>query len=208
MFLSWHGQSCFSLTSKKISFVLDPYDEAKVGLKLPDLNVDVITFSFQQNDLKTNDSIKVFDWPGEYEVANIPFMGVYSRHPKTDRETLIFKFGINGINICHLDTLDHVPESQVIDRIGKIDLLMSPVGGDGDFGTKQINEVIEELEPSVLVPMVYKTPGLKMDAPELSSFLKELGIKEHRTEDRLDIEKTSYPAGHLDVIELQPIFGK
>ena len=102
MYLSWHGQSCFSLTNKKISFVLDPYNESKAGIKLPDLKVDAITFSFSQDTVKATETMKVFEWPGEYEMADIPFMGIFSKHPKTEKETVIFKFTIDGVNICHL----------------------------------------------------------------------------------------------------------
>jgi L-ascorbate metabolism protein UlaG (beta-lactamase superfamily) len=207
MYLSWHGQSCFSLTNKKVSFVLDPYDESKAGIKLPDLKVDVVTFSFPQDKLKNTDSIKVFDWPGEFEVADIPFMGIYSKHPKTDKETIIFKFTVDGINICHLGHLDHVPESQVIDRVGKIDLLIAPAGGESTIGPKEASEIIEDMEPSVVVPMMYSIPGLKGANPDLGEFLNKLGFKDQEKMDRIDLKNTSFPAGSVRVIELEPILG-
>jgi L-ascorbate metabolism protein UlaG (beta-lactamase superfamily) len=208
MFLSWHGHTCFSLSGKQVSFAFDPYDESEIGLKLPDLSVDVITFSFYQEGLKSTDSVKVFDWPGEFEVAGIPFIGISSFHPETGKETLIFKFTIDNVNICHLGLIDHVPTSEVIDKIGKIDLLMAPVGGYGDFTTKQVTEILEDMEPSIFVPMAFAIPGSKPNLPELQGVLKGLGAKEHRVEDRLDLKKTSYPAGHMEVVELKPILGK
>jgi L-ascorbate metabolism protein UlaG (beta-lactamase superfamily) len=207
MYLSWHGQSCFSLTNKKISFVLDPYDESKTGIKLPDLKVDAITFSFPQKNIKTTESMKVFEWPGEYEMADIPFMGVYSKHPKTGNETVIFKFTVDGVNICHLGHLDHIPESQVIDRVGKIDLLMAPAGGGNTIGPKEVLEIAEEMEPSVIVPMMYNIPGLKEKGVDLGDFLKQLGLKEQEKLDRIDLKETSFPVGSLRVIELEPILG-
>lgn len=207
MYLSWHGQSCFSLTNKKVSIVIDPYNEAKTGLKLPDLKVDMVTFSFPQDSLKSNYTIKVFDWPGEFEVADIPFMGVYSKHPKTGKETIIFKFTVDGVNICHLGYLDHIPESQVIDRVGKIDLLIAPTGGDDTIDPKQVSEIAEEMEPSVLVPMLYNIPGLKEPRVELDDFLKQISLKDQEKIDRIDLKNTSFPVGTMRVIELEPIVG-
>lgn len=207
MYLSWHGQSCFSLTNKKISIVIDPYDESKAGIKLPDLKVDVVTFSFSQDSLKSNETIKVFDWPGEFEVVDIPFIGVYSVHPKTGRETIIFKFTVDGVNICHLGLLDHVPEVQVIDRLGKIDLLIAPAGGSGTIGAKEVSGIAEEMEPSVIIPMLYKIPGLKEPSVELDDFLKQMGLKDKEKFDRIDIKETSFPVGTLRVIQLDPILG-
>lgn len=207
MYLSWHGQSCFSLTDKKTSFVIDPYDESKAGIKLPDLKVNAITFSFSQENVKTSESIKVFEWPGEYEMADIPFMGVYSKHPKTGKETVIFKFSIDGVSICHLGHLDHIPEPQVIDRVGKIDLLMAPTGSGETIGAKEVLEIAEEMEPSVIVPMMYSIPGLKEESVDLNEFLKQLGLKEQEKLDRIDLKETSFPVGSLRVIELEPILG-
>ncbi len=207
MYLSWHGQSCFSLTNKKISFVIDPYDESKIGIKLPDLKVDAITFSFPQEKIKTSKFIKVFEWPGEYEMADIPFIGVYSKHPKTGKETVIFKFLVEGVNICHLGHLDHIPESQVIDRVGKIDLLMAPAGGGDTIGAKEVLEIAEEMEPSVIVPMMYSIPGLKEESVNFADFFKQLGLAEQEKLDRIDLKETSFPVGSLRMIELEPILG-
>ena len=96
----------------------------------------------------------------------------------------------------------------MVDKIGKVDLLMSPIGNHSDFTPKQVGEIIEEMEPSVVVPMMYNIPGLKLKNPELAELLKVLGAKDHKKEDRLDIKKTPYPAGHIDVIELSPLLGK
>ena len=120
---------------------------------------------------------------------------------------MIFKFSLDGVDICHLGHLDHIPSSQVIDKLGKIDLLMAPAGGGGTITAKEVLEIAEEMEPSVIVPMMYEIPSLKEDSVPLADFLKQLGLTEQEKLDRIDLKDTSFPAGTLRVIELESILG-
>ncbi len=186
---------------------MDPYDEGKAGIKLPDLKVDIVTFSFPQKELKTTDSIKVFSWPGEFEAADVRFSGIYSKHPKTGKETIIFKFSVDGIQLCHLGVLDHVPEAQVIDKLGKVDILLAPAGGDDTIGPKEVLEIAEDVEPSVIIPMMYSIAGLKKPSVDHAEFLSKLGLKDPEKVDRLDLKDVHFTPGSLKVIQLEPILG-
>lgn len=104
--------------------------------------------------------------------------------------------------------LDHIPEATVIDKLGKVDLLIAPAGGHDTISPKDLSQIIEDMEPTVVVPMLYDIPASKKKSgATLEDFLKNLGVKEHQTVDKIDLKKTAFPAGRLDTIVLTPELG-
>ena len=69
-----------------------------------------------------------------------------------------------------------------------------PVGDKEKLLTaKQAVEIINQVEPKIIIPMSYQLPGLKLDLAPLSGFLKELGQEEKATIDKLLITKDKLP---------------
>ena len=104
---------------------------------------------------------RVFDWPGEYEVSDIPIIGFQawtktkSKEEETGKgeKTIIFCFEVDGIKICHLGELGHSLTSDMVKELGDIDILMIKIGKGSNLDTKKATEVIEAIEPRVIIPM-------------------------------------------------------
>lgn len=187
MKIKWHGLSCFTIEHQKVKIVTDPFDPNYTGLKLPVLTPDFLTISSDNPENNYKEGVKtepmVFDWPGEYEARDIMFQGITAYHfSKEDGETdtgeiVIFVIRFEDLSICHLGGLGHRMPSRLLDKIGDIDILMIPVGGNGTIDAKKAEEVIAQLEPKVAIPMQYNVPGLKKpeNLDDLDKFLKETG---------------------------------
>ena len=125
----------------------------------------------------------IINIPGEYEKNGIRITGygVYhddKRGEERGKNTL-FKVEIDGVSILHCGDLGHTLFEELTEEINEIDVLMIPVGGFYTIDSKTAYTVIKSIEPSVVIPMHYRTekhdPSFSSVAP-LSDFLKQMEI--------------------------------
>jgi len=97
------------------------------------------------------------------ELHGIKFRGVASRHLdmtepilKASRNIIIC-FEVDGIKICHLGSLGHRLTDDQVKQIGKVDILMIPVGGYETLPVADANDVCTQLDPQVVLPMNYRS---------------------------------------------------
>ena len=208
MEIIWHGQSCFTIKSGDITIITDPY-ENEIGLKLPNLKADLVTISHEHKDHNNSTAIegnpKILNWPGEYEVSGIQIQGIEAFHySQSDDEkaenrgkTIIFTFALEGMKVCHLGDLGHRLTNEMTEAIGDTDLLFIPVGGLTTIDAKKAHEVIEQIEPRLVIPMHYKVDGLKMEIDGIEPFLKEIGQKDLEPIEKLRLKKTDLPEAEM-----------
>lgn len=67
---------------------------------------------------------------------------------------------------------------------------------------KKAVEVVSQIEPRIVIPMHYKTPGLKIDLKAVDEFIKELGLKP-TYEEKLKISKKDLPAEEMELVILK-----
>ncbi len=221
MEITWHGQSCFTLKGNKITVVTDPYGE--IGLKLPQLKADILSVSHDHashnNVAAVEGEPRVFDWPGEYEAGGVMMTALECFHFKKSEEadekvatrgkSLIFFFELDGIRVCHLGDLGHKLTDDMVEAIGDIDILLIPVGGGTTIDHKTAHQVIEQIDPRIVVPMHYKISGLKTE-PELQDiepFLKEVGTQNEPQESLQIAGRSSLPEDATSFVVLTPQLG-
>lgn len=164
MQITWKGHSSFLLNSDKGRTVLtDPFNDS-VGLPLPNVVVDVVTVSHQHADHNATDLLPgtpvVVDGIGQHVAVGIEIRGVGAYHDGEQGvqrgSNTIFVITLDGLTVCHLGDLGHILTLQQVVDIGKIDILLVPVGGFYTIDAKQAYEVVQQLKPAVIVPMHYK----------------------------------------------------
>lgn len=188
MDITYLGHSSFRLKAKEAAVVTDPFDSKMVGLKYSGVEGDIVTISHNHEDHNQAGSVtgarKVIDGPGEYEVMGVSFIGLRSFHDTKNGEergeNTIFVIEADGLRLVHLGDLGHPLSQELIEDIGDIDILMVPVGGEYTIGPKEAGDIVRELQPKIILPMHYQTPGLKPETfSKLSGvepFLKEVGL--------------------------------
>jgi L-ascorbate metabolism protein UlaG (beta-lactamase superfamily) len=71
-----------------------------------------------------------------------------------------FVLEIDGLKICHLGDLGHVPTDAQAKAIGPVDVLMVPVGGVYTLNGEGAKATVEKLKPKHFIfPMHYGVPG-------------------------------------------------
>ena len=194
MDISYLGHSSFRIRFKNTFVVTDPYDSAKVGLKMPKVTANIVTIShdhFDHNHLaNVQDYKKVVAGPGEYEIMDVSILGYPSFHDgkkgKDRGKNTIYVFETEGLRVCHLGDLGHTLKDKVVDKIGDIDILMIPVGGEYTIGPSEALEIVRAIEPNIIIPMHYFQKGMKKDA-----FGKLKTADEFMKASNLSVEKTN-----------------
>ncbi|MEO1710635.1 MAG: MBL fold metallo-hydrolase [Pseudomonadota bacterium] len=70
----------------------------------------------------------------------------------------IFVFEIGALCVAHLGHLHHPLTTQQLANVGQMDVVLAPVDGSFTLDTPGMLEVIETMNPRVVVPMHYFTP--------------------------------------------------
>ena len=182
MEITWYGHSCFLLKSKNGKKVLmDPFDRS-VGYKVPNESVDIVTISHHHFDHDSTDNLPgiptVIDKEGSYNFSDIVINGISSFHDKNfgakRGNNIIFVISLDGFNICHLGDLGHMPTSEMLVRIGPIDILMIPVGGNYTIDGSEAAIVAKKINSHVILPMHYGTDALTFPLDGAEKFIIEM----------------------------------
>ncbi|KXB00429.1 hypothetical protein AKJ42_00620 [candidate division MSBL1 archaeon SCGC-AAA261C02] len=209
VFLNWYGQACFEISDSS-TVVTDPHDGDSIGLGAPQLEADVVTISHDHYDhssgveLVSKAGTVTVDGLGEEVVDGVDIRGFESYHDKSEGEergkNLIFTIDLDGVRICHLGDLGHTLDSEGIERLGDVDVLLTPVGGNFTIDGSEAAEITEEIDPQVVVPMHYKINGLQVPISGSEEFLDSLD-EEYDLEERDGLRLKALP-GEKKVVKL------
>jgi L-ascorbate metabolism protein UlaG (beta-lactamase superfamily) len=200
MDITWYGHACFRMRDKGATVVTDPYDQS-IGYTLPKVRADIVTVSHDHADHNYVSGIKgvpkVVDGPGEYEIKGVFITGIATFHDRKKgiqrgRNT-VFLFEFDGLTICHLGDLGHVPTQAQVEALSDVDVLLIPVGGVSTLGAPQAAEVISLLEPKIVIPMHYKTKALTLKLASVNRFLQEMGLKKLAAQESLKVTASTLP---------------
>lgn len=203
MEITWYGHSCFRLSERGLAkIVTDPFDSS-IGYDSPKLEADIVTVSHAapgHNNLEMVKGARPITGPGEFEIGGVFITGIATHRPadkrkagESGKKNTLFLFDFDGLTIAHLGDLDHVPSQSQIEELGTVSVALVPVGGGGGLNAAQAAEVISLIEPSIVVPMHYKTAETTLKLDPLSKFLKEMGLNTVKTEDSLTVKRGSLP---------------
>ncbi len=183
MKIRWLGHACFLITSSKGTRILtDPFDET-VGYAVPSVEADYVTVSHEHFDHNAVKFVKgrprVIRGEGTHQLGDVTAHGVHTFHDEARGakrgENTVFVFDVDGIRLCHLGDLGHVPAQDQVSAIGKVDVLLIPVGGTYTIDAAAAAKVTEMLAPRVVVPMHYKTDAMSFPIEPVDAYLKKVG---------------------------------
>ena len=160
------GHSCFKISNRQACFLLDPFD--------PEFTepLNAVLCTHQHKDHYLGNPV-IIDGPGEYEVSGVKIYGLPSS------SGTIYHINIDGVNIVHLGDLGVKLNEKQIEELDGVDILMISVATP--------NEVINQIEPSIVIPTHYKTNE------ELNYFLKTMGAEGVVPQTKLSVTKDKLP---------------
>lgn len=205
MNISWFGLSSFKIIGKDIIIITDPFGSSS-GLTAVRGAADIVISSDPENTLCNNfSSITgepfIITGPGEYDIKDAFIIGTRSGR---DSKQTIYQIEIEDIRIAFIG---QVKQTELTDSQKEVlegaDIVLIPIGG-GD--TMEYNEAVKistKLEPFIVVPHTYKTPGVTVNIEKLDNFLKEMGGKFTEME-KISIKKKDLVGETTSLITLTP----
>jgi L-ascorbate metabolism protein UlaG (beta-lactamase superfamily) len=180
MRVEWYGQSAFHLSAGEKSVAIDPFADMSAMAASRGMQFDYPPISGVEADLLlvTHEHM---DHNGVEAIAGEPAIlrstagklesplgevtaiaSEHDEHAGTERgPNTIFVFELDGTRVCHFGDFGQTglrEEQQA--AIGKVDLLILPVGAGPTIGAEQAALIVERLAPRWVVPMHYRTPRI------------------------------------------------
>jgi hypothetical protein len=209
MIIEWRGEGCFEISATGGHFsLITELPGRESGLSAPRTKTDMqlsiwgdledTLFSQEENNRF------IISGPGEYELRDVFVSGI-----KLSREGTVIKTAylikLEDISIGYLGEItkkEITPE--IVGFFEGVDILLAPIGGNGMLDADGATEIVNQIEPKIVIPMYYKISGLKRKADTLESFLKEMGATA-KPEEKLLIKKKDLSFEDTKIVPLMPL---
>jgi len=210
MTISWYGEACFLLESGGVRVLIEP-PQKESGINSPRLKSDILIYSKSRNSEGPpfngpETGTFVIDSPGEYEIKGINVLGI------ADEENTLYNIEMDGIKIAHLGFLSKDLDNGKMALINDPDIVLVPIGNSlpaqagAVLDAEKAMKLINKIEPSIAIPMLYDIKGLKIKRAPLSIFLKESEAKES-PQPKLTIKKKDLIEEETKIVILSPYGG-
>jgi len=180
MRVEWFGQSAFYLSGEEGTVAIDPFGDMSAlsssrGIQwdypaISGLEPELLLITHEHGD---HNAVEVIDGEptllrstaGTLESPIGAVTAIASEHDEkagVERgPNTIFVFTLDGIRVAHMGDFgqSELREEQA-EAIGKVDLLIIPVGGGPTIGAEQAGAIVKRLAPRWVVPMHYRTPRI------------------------------------------------
>ena len=185
MKIKFIGHSCFLITTGDGTRVItDPYEPACYdgALKYRPIEdpADVVLVSHQHPDhcgsAGVPGSPRVVDRAGRVAVGDVEVAGVPVWHDTSGGaergSNIVFRIQADGLAVCHLGDVGHPLDEETAGKIRPVDVLLLPVGGHFTADEKAVDDILGVLNPTLAIPMHYKTAGCDFPIAPVESFLR------------------------------------
>jgi len=200
MKVKWLGHSAFVITSDTgIKIITDPYaTDDRLSYGEIKESADIVITSHDHSD--HNNVVAVRGNPeivrGTTEIKGIKFRGIPTYHDEAKGQqrgkNTIFCFEVDGVRVCHLGDLGHVLSDNQVAEMGKVDILLVPVGGFYTIDATVAGQVCDQLKPSVIIPMHYRNNKCAFPVSGVDEFLQG-----KKNVSRLDASEVEFKSGEL-----------
>lgn len=202
MEITFKGHSCFNLKNDDgIQIVTDPHQA------INNLESKIVTVSHNTENHNQSAKVKgdpqVLDWPGEYEIKGVAITGIDANNQTTGQENIIFKYILDHVRVCHMGDFSGKLTDKMLDKIGNVDILIIPVGGQNSLNAEQAKKIVEEIDPRIIVPMHYQADGADTALEPVDKFLREMGKSNIEPQDSVKMTRSSLPSDDSEIVILK-----
>ena len=185
MHVRWYGQSAFHLATGGRAVFLDPFhlpdaERAARGIRIAyppirDAQADLLLITHEHFDHNAaeavgGDPLVIRSTAGTLDSPLGRVTAIASEHdPEAGTRrgpNTIFVLECGGLRVCHCGDFGQTalrPEQRR--AVGRVDLLLLPVGGGPTVGADGALELVRQMSPRWVVPMHYRTPALNFLEP-------------------------------------------
>lgn len=216
MVITSYGISCFKITSGQLVLAFDPPSK-KSKAKSPYFQTDIVLISHDHDNHNGRDVLHppkdgelfAIEGPGEYEYKGVNIEGISSYHDsengKKEGQNTVYRIEMEEITLLHLgDFGEEELRPETKEKIGGVDIMFVPIGGDTVMDPQTAAEIANQVEPKIIIPMHYDhLPEAKKKAA-LKEFLDEVGAHNVGHDEKLTIKKKDLLEEKTRVVVLKP----
>ncbi|NLH48746.1 MAG: MBL fold metallo-hydrolase [Myxococcales bacterium] len=204
MKIRWNGHSSFTITTANGTvIVLDPYEPGAFGGGIAyrpiDVKPDIVVISHDHADHNYTAGFKkpFIEVRQNADVNGIVFRALETFHDEVQGakrgRNLIFIIKTDGMILCHLGDLGHKLSDAQLKEIGKVDVLMGPIGGFYTIDARTAAEVVSRINPRIFIPMHFKTDKCKFPISPVADFLAGKSNVKQLAADELEMTADKLP---------------
>lgn len=206
--IDYKGGNGLVISTKKMDLVIDP-NLSVVGLKPLSVKDKVELVTEPRLAVNAADALLTIEGPGEYEIGDFSIHGIGARRHIDDKDaekiSTIYRIEIGDVRIALLGNIAPQLSEDQLEEIGVVDILVTPVGGNGlTLDATSAASIVRSIGPKVVIPVHFANDGLTYEVPQegLDLFVKELAAPVESIADKYKIKNGSSLPLTLTVIEL------
>lgn len=211
MIITHHGADFFKVSFGDTTIAVNPISKdsklksTKFGSDITLISINSPEHNGSEQTSRGDKESFVINGPGEYEVQGVFIKGFLSKSNYGGEEHIntIYTVSLEGMKLCFLGALGEKDlSSEVKEGIDGVDILFTPIGGDGVLDPAQAHKVSVQFEPKLIIPSHFSEVG---DKNALKAFLKESGEESVKPVDKLTVKKKDVESMEGDVVVLEAI---
>jgi L-ascorbate metabolism protein UlaG (beta-lactamase superfamily) len=214
MKIKYYGHAAFRLTTEGgTRVIIDPYQSGAFGGalgygKIED-EADVVLISHGHEDHNCTDDLKgdfrTITAEGTYKLKDLTLRALPFYHDGSKGsergENLVFVLEADGMTVVHVGDLGHMLDAAAISRIGRVDVLLVPVGGFFTIDAASATTLMSELKAKVTIPMHYLTEKCGFPIAPVDDFIAGKEDVKRAGTPEIDIAPSTLPTkAHIIVL--------
>jgi L-ascorbate metabolism protein UlaG (beta-lactamase superfamily) len=202
MDIQFYGANCVVISASGVRAVVDD-NLAELGGKSVTKAGDLVLFTGPSSEVKVETKLTIAG-PGEFEVADFSIQGIPARAHMDEvkqRTATIYKLTSKDVTVLVLGHIYPDLSDTELETIGMIDVLITPVGGNGyTLDPVGALSIIKKIEPKIVIPTHYADKALQYPVPQqsLEDALKALAMEPKQAASKLRVK----PADLSDTTQL------
>jgi L-ascorbate metabolism protein UlaG (beta-lactamase superfamily) len=222
MRVDWHGQSAFTLDGEAATVFIDPWGDMSaakargIEWNYPPISPPAVDLLIVTHEHSDHNGVEIIDGEptlvrsraGTHESPLGDVVAIASEHDDVagtqNGPNTIVVFTLDGIRVAHFGDFGQAalrPEQRA--HLDGVDLLFIPVGDGPTIGAAAAAEIAQDLAPSWVVPMHYKTDKINFLETE-EAFVEAMPRAERLASPSFDTAELGKGDGTVVVVPAAP----